>query len=104
LDRFRPSAALSEADLARATTVDPGGPNLRRLASDFRFQRWLYWRRPGASWGPDPLNTPPQSLETVGPWELGTTSQAWFNDFTILVQTLTPGGSDLAQPKLMLSR
>jgi hypothetical protein len=68
------------------------------------FRRWLYWRRPGATWGPDPPDTPPQSLGTVGAWELGTTSEACFNDFTILVQTLTPSGSDVAQPKLMLSR
>jgi hypothetical protein len=68
------------------------------------FRRWLYWRRPGATWGPDPPDTPPQSLGTIGNWELGTTSQACFNDFTILVQTLTPSGGDVAQPKLMLSR
>ncbi len=69
------------------------------------FRRWLYWRRPGAAWGPDPPDTPPQSLGTVGDWELGTTSQSCFNDFTILVQTLTPSsGGGVAEPKLMLSR
>jgi hypothetical protein len=68
------------------------------------FRRWLYWRKPGAPWGPDPPDTPPQSLGTVGDWELGTTSQACFNDFTILVQTFTPSGADVAAPKLMLSR
>jgi hypothetical protein len=68
------------------------------------FRRWLYWRRPGATWGPDPPDTPPQSLGTVGEWELGTTSRSCFNDFTILVQTLTPSGGGVAEPKLMLSR
>jgi hypothetical protein len=69
------------------------------------FRRWLYWRRPGRAWGPDPPETPPQSLGTVGEWELGTTSQGCFNDFTILVQTLTPSsGGSVAEPKLMLSR
>jgi hypothetical protein len=68
------------------------------------FRRWLYWRRPGAAWGPEPPDTPPQSLGTVGPWELGTASRACFNDFTILVQTLTPSGAAVAEPKLMLSR
>ena len=69
------------------------------------FRRWLYWRRPGAAWGPDAPDTPPQSLGTVGDWELGTTSQSCFNDFTILVQTLTPSsGGGVAEPKLMLSR
>ena len=67
------------------------------------FRRWLYWRRPGATWGPEPPDTPPRSLGTVGAWELGTTSQACFNDFTILVQTLTPSGGAVAEPKLMLS-
>ena len=68
------------------------------------FRRWLYWRRPGGTWGPDPPDTPPQSLGTVGGWELGTTSEACFNDFSILVQTLTPSGGAVAEPKLMLSR
>jgi hypothetical protein len=68
------------------------------------FRRWLYWRRPGGTWGPDPPERPPQSLGTVGDWELGTTSQSCFNDFTILVQTLTPSGAAVAEPKLMLSR
>ena len=69
------------------------------------FRRWLYWRRPGATWGPDPPDAPPQSLGTVNGWELGTTSQSCFNDFTILVQTLTPsGGGSVPEPKLMLSR
>ena len=69
------------------------------------FRRWLYWRRLGGDWLPEPPQGPPTSLGWHGGWELGTTSRACLNDFVILVQAATPAaeGATEGGPKLMLN-
>ncbi len=69
------------------------------------FKRWFYWREPGSSaWLPQAPDSEPESLGTYGSWELGITSRACFNDFEIIVQSVTPDTANAAQgPKLMLS-
>src|SRR4029077_14234043 len=59
----------------------------------FPFRRWLFWRHPGDDgWLPETHDSSLQitSLGTYGAWELGTASRACFNDFVILVQSVTP--------------
>ncbi|MFI4934970.1 MAG: hypothetical protein ACHP7N_10155 [Caulobacterales bacterium] len=69
------------------------------------FRRWLFWRRGGGAWGPNPPESEPVPLGQFGAWELGVTSRACLNDFVILVQSATPAAesSSAGGPKLMLN-
>jgi hypothetical protein len=86
-------------------TVDARRKAPRQNLKGLPFKRWFYWRSPGShTWLPETPDSEPETLGTYGSWELGTTSRACFNDFVIIVQSVTPDAASAAQgPKLMLN-
>jgi len=75
---------------ARETALQANSPLDQRL---FPFRRWLFWRHPGTTaWlpGHDASGLAVQSLGVYANWEIGVSSRACFNDFVILVQSVTP--------------
>jgi hypothetical protein len=100
-----PSHLVVSCDEARSTLVKGDSIDCRIYQAQFAppispsgprglpFKRWLFWRSAGASWQPKQPDRDVTPLGTYGPYELGVTSLACFDDFVALVQGLTPNAN-----------